>query len=81
MRDQAGISDLVQAVLAPLTAARGDAEPLLGTLHSYFETGGVATETARRYTASVRTITHRWPRSANSPDGVRRSPATGWRCK
>jgi sugar diacid utilization regulator len=59
VRDQAAISDLVQAVLAPLTTARGGAEPLLETLQAYYETGGVATETARRLHLSVRTITYR----------------------
>jgi sugar diacid utilization regulator len=58
-RDQAAIIDLVQAVLAPLTAARGGAEPLLDTLQAYFDTGGVATETARRLHLSVRTVTYR----------------------
>jgi sugar diacid utilization regulator len=59
VRDQAAISDLVQAVLVPLTTARGGAEPLLETLQAYFETGGVATETARRLHVSVRTVTYR----------------------
>lgn len=58
-RDQAAIIDLVQAVLGPLTQARGGAEPLLATLHAYFETGEVATETARRLHMSVRTVTYR----------------------
>ena len=59
VRDQAAIVDLVQAVLTPLTTARGGAEPLLDTLQTYFETGGVATETARRLHLSVRTVTYR----------------------
>jgi sugar diacid utilization regulator len=59
IRDQAAMSDLVQAVLAPLTTVRGGAEPLLETLHAYFETGGVATETARRLHLSVRAVTYR----------------------
>ncbi|HET7329118.1 MAG TPA: helix-turn-helix domain-containing protein [Nocardioidaceae bacterium] len=58
-RDQAAIADLVQAVLGPLTQARGGAEPLLRTLETYFATGEVATETARRLNVSVRTVTYR----------------------
>lgn len=59
VRDQAAITDLVQATLTPLTTARGGAEPLLDTLQAYYETGGVATETARRLHLSVRTVTYR----------------------
>jgi sugar diacid utilization regulator len=59
VRDQAAIVDLVQAVLGPLTQARGGAEPLLRTLETYFEAGEVATETARRLHMSVRTVTYR----------------------
>ena len=58
-RDQVAIVDLVQAVLGPLSAARGGPEPLLSTLQSYFEARGVATETARRMHMSVRTVTYR----------------------
>ena len=54
-RDQAAIVDLVHAVLDPLTQARGGAEPLLKTLQTYFDTGEIATETARRLHMSVRT--------------------------
>lgn len=59
VRDQAAMSDLVHAVLVPLTASRGGAEPLLETLRVYFRTGGVATETARQLHVSVRTVTYR----------------------
>lgn len=59
VRDQAAMSDLVQAMLEPLTTARGGAEPLMDTLQVYYETGGVATETARRLHLSVRTVTYR----------------------
>ena len=59
VRDKAALSDLVQAVLVPLTTSRGGAEPLLETLQVYFEAGGVATETARRLHVSVRTVTYR----------------------
>ena len=58
-RDQAAIADLVQSVLAPLSQSRGGAEPLLQTLQTYFATGEVATETARRLHMSVRTVTYR----------------------
>ena len=58
-RDQVAIIDLVQDMLGPLTQARGGAEPLLATLQTYFETGGVATETARRLSMSVRTVAYR----------------------
>jgi sugar diacid utilization regulator len=58
-RDQAALVDLVRALLAPLTRSRGGAEPLLQTLTTYFATGGVATETARRLHMSVRTVTYR----------------------
>lgn len=59
VRDQAAIADLVHAVLDPLTQARGGAKPLLHTLQTYFATGEVATETARRLHMSVRTVTYR----------------------
>lgn len=58
-RDQVAIIDLVQDILGPLAHARGGAEPLLATLQTYFETGEVATETARRLNMSVRTVTYR----------------------
>ena len=58
-RDQAALVDLVQALLEPLTQSRGGAEPLLQTLETYFATGAVATETARRLHMSVRTVTYR----------------------
>ena len=58
-RDQTAIADLVHAVLDPLTRARGGAEPLLQTLQTYFASGEVATETARRLHMSVRTVTYR----------------------
>ena len=58
-RDQAALVDLVHALLEPLKQSRGGAEPLLQTLQTYFATGGVATETARRLHMSVRTVTYR----------------------
>lgn len=59
MRDQAAMVDLVQEVLGPLAQARGGPEPLLRTLETYFATGEVATESARRLHMSVRTVTYR----------------------
>jgi sugar diacid utilization regulator len=59
VRDQVAIVDLVQAVLGPLTQARGGAAPLLLTLQTYLDSGGVATETARRLHMSVRTVAYR----------------------
>jgi sugar diacid utilization regulator len=62
MRDEAAMADLVQAVLGPLTAARGGAEPLLGTLEAYFASGGNTAGTARRLHLSVRAVTYRLQR-------------------
>ncbi len=59
IRDQAAIVDLIQAVLTPLTEARGGAQPLLLTLEAYFAAGEVATDAARRLNVSVRTVTYR----------------------
>lgn len=59
LRDQAAMVDLVQAVLTPLSQARGGAEPLLDTLTEYFACGEVATEAARRLHVSVRTVSYR----------------------
>ena len=61
-RDQAALVDLVRTLLEPLTRSRGGAEPLLTTLETYFATGAVATETARRLHISVRTVTYRLAR-------------------
>ena len=62
LRDQPAITDLVQSVLGHLVEARGGAEPLLTTLDSYFATGAVTTETARRLHLSVRAVTYRLER-------------------
>jgi sugar diacid utilization regulator len=61
-RDQPAIADLVHAVLSPLLQARGGAQLLLATLATYFDTGGVATEAAKRLHVSVRTVTYRLDR-------------------
>jgi sugar diacid utilization regulator len=62
LRDQPAITDLVQSVLGRLVHARGGAEPLLATLDTYFATGSVTTETARRLHLSVRAVTYRLDR-------------------
>lgn len=61
-RDHAALVDLVHTLLHPLTQARGGAEPMLVTLETFFATGGVTTETARRLHLSVRTVTYRLAR-------------------
>ena len=63
-RDQTALADLVHGLLTPLTRARGGAQPLLHTLETYYATGAVATETARRLHVSVRTVTYRLARIA-----------------
>ena len=62
LRDQPAMVELVDAVLSPLAQARGGAEPLLLTLQAYFDTGAVATETAKRIHVSVRAVTYRLQR-------------------
>lgn len=62
IRDQPAMVDLIRGVLGPIRQARGGADPLLRTLEAYFETGCVATETARRLHLSVRAVTYRLQR-------------------
>jgi GGDEF-like domain/PucR C-terminal helix-turn-helix domain len=62
LRDRAAIAELVDGVLGPLRQARGGAGPLLDTLAAYFQTGGVAAETARRLHLGTRTVTYRLER-------------------
>lgn len=62
LRDQPAIVDLVSYVLTPLQQARGGAQPLLDTLHAYFEAGAVSTAAAKRLHVSVRTVTYRLDR-------------------
>lgn len=61
-RDRVALADLVEAVLTPLTEARGGAGPLVDTLEAYFAAGDVCTETARTLHVSVRTVTYRLAR-------------------
>src|SRR5215217_575678 len=75
-RDQAALLDLVHALLEPLTQSGGGAEPLLQTLETYFATGGVATETARRLHMSVRTVTYRPRATIGAAHGGSRSPTS-----
>ena len=62
LRNPGAITELVEDVLGPLRQARGGAGPLLDTLATYFATGGVAAETARRIHIGVRTVTYRLAR-------------------
>ncbi|HMA48087.1 MAG TPA: helix-turn-helix domain-containing protein [Frankiaceae bacterium] len=62
LRDREAIVDLVRVVLGPLSAARGGAGPLVETLSTYYGSGGVAAETARRLHLSVRAVTYRLER-------------------
>lgn len=61
-RDRQAMADLVLSVLGPLRQARGGAQPLIDTLTTYFDTGCVAAEAARRLTLSVRAMTYRLDR-------------------
>jgi sugar diacid utilization regulator len=61
-RDQPALVDLVHSVLNPLTHARGGASPLLETLNAYFDSGCVATTTAKQLHLSVRAVTYRLDR-------------------
>lgn len=56
------MADLVLSALGPLTTARGGARPLLDTLTTYFNSGCVAAEVARRLSLSVRALTYRLER-------------------
>ena len=64
-RDRVALADLVQSVLTPLNQARGGAGPLVDTLEAYFNSGEVATATARRLHVSVRTVTYRLAKIAD----------------
>ncbi|MFF4583648.1 PucR family transcriptional regulator [Streptomyces sp. NPDC001373] len=61
-RDRQAMADLVESVLGPLRQARGGPQALLDTLISYFDSGCVATEAARRLSLSVRALTYRLER-------------------
>ncbi|MEU3047313.1 helix-turn-helix domain-containing protein [Streptomyces sp. NPDC006984] len=61
-RDREAMADLVRSALGPLREARGGAEPLLETLHAYFDAGCVSAQAARRLSLSVRALTYRLER-------------------
>lgn len=61
-RDESAIRELIDALLTPLTVARGGAEPLLRTLEAYFAAGGNASLGARSLHLSVRAFTYRLAR-------------------
>ncbi|MEU9717618.1 helix-turn-helix domain-containing protein [Streptomyces sp. NPDC047976] len=61
-RDRQAMADLVESALGPLRKARGGPRTLLDTLIAYFDSGCVATETARRLSLSVRALTYRLER-------------------
>lgn len=61
-RDRQAMADLVHSALGPLRGARGGAKPLIDTLTTYFDSGCVAAETARRMALSVRALTYRLER-------------------
>ncbi|MFJ4790890.1 PucR family transcriptional regulator [Streptomyces sp. NPDC088794] len=76
-RDRQAMADLVVNTLGPLTTARGGAQPLLDTLTTYFDSGCVAAEAARRLSLSVRAMTYRLERihqltGANPADAAHR---------
>ena len=62
LRDHAVARDLVESTLAPLRQVRGGVEPVLVTLEAYLDSGGNATEAARRLHLSVRAVTYRLAR-------------------
>jgi len=64
VRDEAAMRELVDAVLTPLSGARGGAEPLVHTLEAYFAAGGNASLCARSLHLSVRALTYRLARIA-----------------
>src|ERR1035438_3166295 len=76
LRDRAAITDLVGELLTPLAGARGGAGPLLATLETYYASGGVAAQAARRLHLSVRAVTYRLPPAPGpaptGPGGARR---------
>jgi sugar diacid utilization regulator len=62
LRDRAAITDLVGAVLGPLSEARGGPRPMLDTLAAFFDNQGNTTAAARRLNISVRAVSYRLDR-------------------
>ncbi|MDG4858536.1 helix-turn-helix domain-containing protein [Streptomyces sp. T-3] len=78
-RDRQAMAELVRTVLGPLQRARGGPRPLLTTLITYFDSGCVAAEAARRLSLSVRALTYRLERihhltGSNPADPAHRYP-------
>ncbi|MFI1677371.1 PucR family transcriptional regulator [Streptomyces sp. NPDC020607] len=61
-RDRQAMAELVLSALGPLRKARGGAQPLIDTLATFFDSGCVAAESARRPSLSVRALTYRLER-------------------
>lgn len=61
-RDRSAITDLVRAVLLPLSKAHQGPEPLLDTLDAYFTAGCMTTKAAQALHLSVRAVTYRLDR-------------------
>lgn len=61
LRDRAAMADLITAMLLPLASVRGG-DVLLETLDTFYASGAVSAETARRLHLSVRAVTYRLQR-------------------
>ncbi|WP_328875551.1 helix-turn-helix domain-containing protein [Streptomyces sp. NBC_00287] len=76
-RDRQAMADLVRNTLGPLQSARGGAQLFVDTLTTYFDSGCIAAEAARRLNLSVRAFTYRLERihkltGADPADSVHR---------
>lgn len=75
LRDETAMSELVQAVLGPLTSARDGPDRLLQTLEAYFAAGGNTAAAARQLHLSVRATTYRLRRVAELTGYTASDPA------
>jgi hypothetical protein len=66
-------------VIGPLRQARGGHAPLLATLQTYFDSGAVVTETARRLHLSPRAVSYRLARVRALTGVDPAEPRDGWR--